>query len=159
MNIIGIDPGNEKSAYVLYANHEIREYGIYINEDMRSIVSTTYADLLAIEQCACYGMPVGATVFDTSLWAGRFIERYVVSQHKPYRIIYRKDVKMLLCNSMRAKDGNIRQAIIDRYEPTGGGKIPQIGTKAKPGPLYGISKDVWSALAIAITAHETINQK
>lgn len=26
-----------------------------------------------------------------------------------------------------------------------------IGRKASPGPLYGISRDVWSALAIAVT--------
>jgi hypothetical protein len=26
-----------------------------------------------------------------------------------------------------------------------------VGRKASPGPLYGISRDVWSALAIAVT--------
>lgn len=26
-----------------------------------------------------------------------------------------------------------------------------IGSKAAPGPLYGISRDVWSALAVAVT--------
>ena len=73
---------------------------------------------------------------------------------KPQQV-YRKDVKMHLCGSMRAKDTNIRQAIIDRYPASGGGKCPQIGTKKEPGPLYGVSKDIWSALAVAITYSET----
>jgi hypothetical protein len=29
--------------------------------------------------------------------------------------------------------------------------VTAIGRKASPGPLYGISRDVWSALAIAVT--------
>jgi hypothetical protein len=29
--------------------------------------------------------------------------------------------------------------------------IAFVGRKAAPGPLYGISRDVWSALAIAVT--------
>ena len=51
------------------------------------------------------------------------------------------------CNSAAAKDTNIRQALIDHY---GGSKAEAIGVKAKPGPLYGIKADEWSALAIAL---------
>ena len=58
---------------------------------------------------------------------------------------------MYLCNSMRAKDSNIRQAILDRYPTTGGGKCPQVGTKKEPGPLYGVSKDVWAAIGVGLT--------
>jgi hypothetical protein len=29
--------------------------------------------------------------------------------------------------------------------------VTAIGRKAAPGPLYGISRDVWSALAVAVT--------
>ncbi|MBV8782506.1 MAG: hypothetical protein JO353_14005, partial [Phycisphaerae bacterium] len=48
----------------------------------------------------------------------------------------------------RAKDGNIRQALIDRFGPT---KERAIGKKKSPGPLYGMSGDCWSALAVAVT--------
>ena len=58
---------------------------------------------------------------------------------------------MHLCNSVRAKDSNVRQALLDRFPATGGGKTPQIGTKSKPGPLYGFSKDMWAALGVALT--------
>jgi len=60
-------------------------------------------------------------------------------------------VKLHLCGSARAKDTNIRQALIDRY-----GGSAAIGKKAAPGPLYGVSKDVWSALAVAVTAADTL---
>ena len=58
---------------------------------------------------------------------------------------------MHLCGSAKAKDSNIRQAIIDRY---GGDPKRCIGTKKAPGPLYGISADQWAALALALTAAE-----
>ena len=52
---------------------------------------------------------------------------------------------------MRAKDSNIRQAVMDMY---GSSKEVAIGNKKKPGPLYGVVKDIWSSLAIAITHTE-----
>ena len=78
--------------------------------------------------------------------------------------VYRKQkaecesVCMHLCKNNRAKDGNVRQAILDRYPATGGGKNPQVGTKKAPGPLYGVSGHAWQALAVAITAIETRGQ-
>lgn len=64
--------------------------------------------------------------------------------------IFRRDIKLHLCNSVRAKDANIRQALIDRY----GGKEKAIGKKKSPGPLYGIKSHMWAALALAVTYHD-----
>jgi hypothetical protein len=89
-------------------------------------------------------MAVGAEVFDTVWWAGRFAE---ACQRVPVVMLPRRAVKLALCADSRAKDANIRQALIDRF----GGKDAAIGRKAAPGPLYGISRDMWSALAIAVT--------
>lgn len=155
MRILAIDPGTTQSAYVLYESDEPKEFGIYPNEDMLSIVSTTYAECLVIEMIASYGMPVGKSVFETCVWIGRIVQQFAETYKKPFHFVYRREVKMHLCNSARAKDGNVRQAIIDKYEPTGGGATPQIGTKKSPGPLYGISKDLWAALGVAITYAET----
>jgi hypothetical protein len=55
-------------------------------------------------------------------------------------------VKLHLCGSSRAKDPNVRTALLDRFGGAGAK-----GTKAAPGPLYGIAADLWSALAIAVT--------
>jgi hypothetical protein len=103
------------------------------------------AGLLAVEMIASYGMPVGREVFETCLWIGRFIEAW----GRQYQLIYRKDVKIFHCESVRATDANIRASLIDRFGP---GKVKAIGTKKAPGPLYGIKGDEWSALAVALKA-------
>ena len=153
MRILAIDPGNIESAFVIYDNGEIIDKGKVKNQEMLyEIDDLTGLNVkhLAIEMIASYGMPVGETVFETCLWTGRFIERW----DGYYTKIKRIQVKSHLCHSGKAKDANIRQAIIDRYPAIGGGKIPQIGTKSKPGALYGVSKDIWAALAVAITFDE-----
>jgi len=93
---------------------------------------------------ASYGMPVGKEVFETCVWIGRFMQVW----HDPdaVRLIYRRDVKLHLCGSARAKDGNIRQALIDKLGPQ--------GTKKAPGPTYGVKSHAWAALALAVTAAE-----
>ena len=107
------------------------------------------ASTLAVEMIASYGMPVGKEVFETCLWIGRFVQAW----HAPelVKLVYRKDVKMHICGTTKAKDGNVRQAIIDLYPASGGGATPQIGTKAQPGPLYGVSSHAWSAIGVALT--------
>ena len=66
--------------------------------------------------------------------------------------VYRKDVKLHLCGSSRAKDPSVRAALIDLYPASGGGKCPQIGTKRQPGPLFGVSSHAWPALGVAVLA-------
>jgi hypothetical protein len=136
--ILSIDPGTIQSAYVLWdvPTDSIIDKKIVPNDIMLHIIKENQEAYVFIEMVASYGMPVGKEVFETVLWIGRFVQ---VSNK--YRLVYRKDVKMYWCHSMKAKDSNIRQALIDKYgEP---------GTKNNQGKLYGVSKDIWSALAIA----------
>jgi hypothetical protein len=150
MYVLAIDPGNTQSAWLLYdRNIEApKDFGIESKTELLLRIknfkakSTTRLAVL---------MRFGKSVFDTCVWIDRLIDAW---GWPTYTQIYRLDVKMHLCHDSRAKDGNIRQAIIDRYPASGGGKIPQIGTKKQPGLLYGIKKDLWSALAIAITVSE-----
>jgi hypothetical protein len=67
-------------------------------------------------------------------------------------------VRQAICHNGQARDSWIRRALIDQFPPTGGGACPQIGTKKKPGPLHGFKKDMWSALAIALTAEQKFEQ-
>lgn len=82
-------------------------------------------DELVIEMIASYGMAVGQTVFETCVWIGRFVQQidYI---GKKYSYIYRKDEKMNICNNMKAKDSNIRQALIDRFGEVGTKKNPRL---------------------------------
>lgn len=152
--ILAIDPGYTQSAWVLYNGDRPVGFGIEANADLLEIVADIHADTFAIESIASYGMPVGAEVFETCIWSGRFIQCWVSfgalgGGEETVRRVYRRDVKLHLCGSARAKDANVRQALIDRYGP---GKEKAIGRKASPGPLYGLSSHVWAALAVAVTA-------
>ena len=151
MILLAIDPGPVESAFVFYDTDtgQPTEFGKQENWIIRDWMSDLDRDhLIAIEMIASYGMPVGAEVFQTCVEIGRFIELWGDELHVR---VFRRDVKLHLCGLARAKDANIRQALIDRY----GGKDRGVGRKANPGPLYGITGDVWAALAVAVTVADT----
>lgn len=148
-HLLSIDPGPTESGWCSMVGRHVVSSGVLPNADMISRVRSGLYRHLAIEMIASYGMPVGREVFETCVWIGRFVQAW----HDPdaVRLVYRKDVKMHLCGTTKAKDGNVRQAIIDLYPALGGGATPQIGTKAKPGPLYGVSSHAWPAIGVALT--------
>ena len=140
--ILGVDPGTAQSGYVwLVQGNKVHDCGVLPNATMLRVIAESGPDVLAIEMVASYGMAVGREVFETVRWIGRFQQAY--RDPESVRLVYRKDVKLHLCNSPRANDSNIRQALIDKLGP--------IGTKNSPGPLYGVSGHAWSALAVAVT--------
>ncbi len=81
--------------------------------------------LFVIEMISIYGMQVGKEVFDTCVWIGKFIQT-AEDRKIQTKYIYRKDEKMNICNSMKAKDSNIRQALIDRFGEVGTKKNPRL---------------------------------
>lgn len=155
MSLLAIDPGPEKSAWVLYDKGKIlhtdiesNEYLLKILKDPVHFLGCDGADIkhVALEKVASYGMAVGESVFETVFWTGRFVQAW---RGKSTRIP-RKDIKMHLCQSMRAKDANIRQALID--------KLGAPGTRKNPGPTFGITSHLWAALALAVTFDEIYGQ-
>ena len=143
--LLAIDPGPESSALVRWDGSalSLKEYAD--NSEILALLRA-HADrgeLLAIEQVASYGMPVGAEVFETVYWSGRFAEAYGAER---VQRIPRLQVKLHLCHDSRAKDSNIRKALIDRFGPP--------GTKKQQRTLYGVTGDLWAALALAVTAIE-----
>ena len=144
MKILAVDPGNEMSAYVILDDSFIiHGKGLVDNEELLKIAEEKEYDKLAIEMIASYGMPVGREIFETCVFIGRLREKSA----KPYKYIYRKDEKMNICHTMKAKDSNIRQALIDRFG--------EVGTKNNKGYFYGFKKDMWSAFAVGITYIDT----
>ena len=140
--ILAIDPGNIESAYCLIEKETYKpiEFGKVDNTYMlMKLKELEYSELI-IEMIASYGMAVGASVFETCVWIGRFIQTRKCAD---FEYIYRKEEKMNLCNSMKAKDSNIRQALIDRFGI--------VGTKKEPGWFYGFKKDIWAAYAVGVT--------
>ncbi len=148
--ILAIDPGNEKSAFVVMFDGKIIEKGIAENgvfiDAIKYYCVVKGSPKIVIEMVASYGMAVGKTIFETCVWIGKFTREAEIN-NIPVEFVYRKDIKMHLCQSMRAKDSNIMQALKDRYG--------EVGCKSKPGPLYGVKKDIWSALAVATYYNDT----
>lgn len=154
MKILALDPGTTQTGWAIVDEKlRISEHGIHDNRYLLRMIQQRGSefDRLATEMISSQGMAVGKSVFDTCVWIGRFVQAW--REPEQAIIIFRHQVKMHLCNSTRAKDANIRQAIIDLYEPLGGGNTPQIGNKERPGPLYGVSSHVWPAIGVAIVAH------
>lgn len=151
MTILAIDPGTTESGWCIYhPERGILGAGVKPNDLILNEIRYQPVDHLAIEMIASYGMAVGKEVFETCVWIGRMVETF----HAPsdVRLIYRRDVKLHLCGTTQAKDANVRQAVVDLFPRTGGGRTPQVGTKKQPGPLYGVTSHAWSALAVALTA-------
>lgn len=145
--LLAIDPGTTHSGYVVMDADGVQLSGVAENGEIFDLIAA-HGSSIAIEMIASYGMAVGREVFETCLWIGRFMQ---AAGPDRVRLVYRKDVKMHLCGSPRAKDANIRQALIDRW----GGKAEAVGTVKKPGPLYGVKSHAWAALGVAVTALET----
>lgn len=152
MFILAIDPGNIESAYCVIHVETLKpaEFGKIENDKLRcrldGLAAKYKLEAMAIEMIASYGMPVGATVFDTCVWIGRFKE-VLFDYPLDIEYIYRKDEKMHICGTMKAKDSNIRQALIDRFGV--------VGTKKNQGFFYGFKSDIWAAYAVGITYIET----
>lgn len=157
--LLAIDPGDEYSAFVfmdietykpLYFAKEKNEEAMkhIVDYILGSETAVSNVKNSAIEMVASYGMAVGKTVFETCRQIGRFAERLELLGCK-VDYIYRKDEKMAICGQMKAKDSNIRQALIDRFAKFDfkNGR----GTKNNPDWFYGFKADIWAAAAVAIT--------
>lgn len=145
--LIAIDPGSTESAYVeLDEKYNIYEFDKVENNVLLEQLKNKSYDAFVIENIASYGMAVGREVFDTCIWIGRFWQA-ATAKTKDY--IYRKDEKTNLCGTMKAKDSNIRVALIDRFATFDfkNGK----GTKKDPDTFYGFKADIWAAMAIGVT--------
>ncbi|MDY3987732.1 MAG: hypothetical protein UGF45_13255 [Massilioclostridium sp.] len=154
--VLAIDPGNIQSAYVLVETGTLRpvKFGKIKNEDLLELCYSFNCENvghIAIEMVACYGMAVGKSVFDTCVWIGRFTEA-LSSLNIPVQYIFRKDEKMNICGTMKAKDSNIIQALIDRFAPITPNRGK--GTKKEPGFFYGFHADIWQAYAVAVTYYD-----
>ena len=153
--MLAIDPGNTESAYVLFdpVNRRIERHATVANAAMLDVIANTAEALpaatCAIEMIASYGMAVGAEIFETVFWIGRFAERWHAATGLEAERVFRRTVKLHLCGTSAAKDPNVRQALIDAFGP---GKDLAIGKSKTPGPLFGIAGDEWAALAVAVTA-------
>lgn len=152
--IFGIDPGTTESGWVHYDDDSetVMDAGVDPNDTVLREINLWDPGYgpIAIENIeSSRGMPVGADTFTTVRWVGRF--QQAARFPETVILIPRLAVKVNICGSAKAKDSNIRQALIDR--------LGAPGVKADKGPTYGVKSHAWAALAVAVTARDQLEGK
>jgi hypothetical protein len=140
--ILALDPGTHESGYCLYSEGRVITAGVMDNHDLLKIVADDRSDILAIEKVVSYGRAVGQEVFDTCEWAGRF--RQMWGSPDETLSVTRLQVKKALGLPGSANDAAVNAALRKA--------LGEKGTKAKPGPLFGVTSHAWAALGVAYTA-------
>lgn len=140
MIVIGIDPGPDASAFVVWDGVGIIDNAILGNQDMISFVKARNVKIagyhFAIEGIQNFGKVVGKDVFKTCIMIGRILEAGGIGiDYEKLHIVYRPAIKAFLCGTVRAKDKDIRQALISIL----GKEVTK-----------GVSSHIWSALAVAV---------
>jgi hypothetical protein len=151
--IIGIDPGTEESGFVAYdfERRKLFDSGTLINECIVSTVPSMlkyipYAMketrcMLSIEMPENFGMVVGYHVFETLFFIGRLYQKILdhsIPRESIHRIT-RGNIKYAVIGKRGCKDGDIRQAMINRYGDT----------LKKTAKTYKLKGHEWQAFAAA----------
>ncbi len=153
MTVLAIDPGSKESAYVLWDGVRILQKAKLTNEAVCDLVGRVAlmdmsVQCIAIEQIVgSYGQNAGMEVMMTAHWSGRFVQRWATQRSDASALLLpRKTVVTHVCGHGKANDSNVRAALIDR--------VGEVGKKSQQGPCWGVSADIWAALAVAVTAFD-----
>lgn len=178
--VIGIDPGPTESAYSVFDGQSVLESATVRNGELILLLPKLLErkpKLIGIEMIASYGMAVGAEVFETCVFIGELKmwfdlwndHYYDCEEDVKYERFYRKQIVQHICGSVRAKDTNVKVALIDRIGPPHVEKMePRIGKRGQelkpvkvrvPGPTYGVTGDAWAATAVAVYAYDQIKEE
>ena len=109
------------------------------------------------EGISSYGKAIGGDTILTVTWIGRMIE---AADARPglgtpeAQIVLRRTVAAHLVGARRkgdpTMDSSIKKAVSERFGGMGATWRTVTGKKSSPGPLYGLTADIWSAAAVAI---------
>jgi len=153
--VLGIDPGPTNSGAVIY-DSEAREV-LWSHKsittsaalDLISEVSARFGlDLVAIERMQSYGI-AGSSLLRTAE-VGGMLHHCTSNLGLDVVWLYRREVlRGLDVTGKGNRDSLVRQRLIEVH---GGDRASAVGTKAKPGPLYGVASHAWAALAVAVVA-------
>lgn len=144
MKILAIDPSPDKHAWVMWDTDAHDFYGQRMGLDLVGDLSGTsgqvfaiQANLVAIEFPQSYGINAGLSVFATAYNAGKIAEMvYPI----PVGLFGRPTIKGQIGGR---KDQEVNASLRMRH-----------GEAKKGQKLYGVKKDIWSALALAVALDE-----
>jgi len=130
-NILSIDPGSDYSGIVFFnvVDDRLLKSCKIDNESVQRIIdiNRTKISLVVIEMLSSYGI-VGASVFETAIWIGKYI-RHLETIGLPWILIKRSTVR----GYWEPKDGKleelIRNGTIEKWPKTADGKIKLLVSK------------------------------
>lgn len=150
MKILALDPGTEKTGWVIWDGAGVFDKGTEENPEILALIAQTACDRnlkCVIEQMSCYGARVGRETFEAIHWSGRFYQAWAEYCYGLPDRIERREVKKHLCGSATANDAAIWAVLRDRFGDP--------GTKKNPNPaLYGVTSHQRAALALAVTWYD-----
>ena len=140
-HVLAIDPGTFRSAWLRFDGVRPRRSGSPQRLLVRALRSGGLPDVVVIEEVHSYGMAVGPRCSTPPAGPAASRRPPTASRsHSPAEIV---------SSRCAAIAGEGRQRPQRAHRPLR--RQAALGRKANPGPLYGISSDLWSALAIAVT--------
>lgn len=151
MIYVGIDPGTEKSAYIVTDEYEPMYSAKIPNEDLRrqlinaNIVEGKDARLI-IEVPICRKW-AGREVSDTAIWTGIFLASWPDFNGAYADMVTRQSVRMHTVGR-KATDASIRKYLIDRFDQD-----------MLSNWFAGFKEDIWQAYALVVTFLDKINAK
>lgn len=144
--ILAIDPGNGQSGVVRYDGSRVLFAGNIENADVLKIIADDVSDVLAIELFVATNQRLGNESIETIHWGGRFHQ--ASGDPDSVLLIPRLQVKKALGLNQRHGDSDVNAALLQVVGPK--------GTKADPGPCFGVSSHAWAALGVAYAAMKAV---
>lgn len=150
--LFAIDPGNEVSGWVeldLVRGAVVRHGNATPNPGLEEVLDQRENEgtLVLVEVVQPRGQQLFWQLIWTAIWTGRFLKAW----GGEWDFLFREDVKHHLTGRTNTTDANVNAAVRERW---GGDKVVSVGRKDTPGPLYGLAKHAWPALAVAVAYAE-----
>lgn len=147
MIVLGIDPGPTWCGCAAYdtAARRVRGAGKVSIADALATI-TCHTGPVVIERVQSSGIS-GATLLTTSEVVGRLQQRALDTKHETCLLYRREVLRVLDVTGRGTRDAMVRARLVEMF---GGSREVAFGRKKAPGPLYGVTGDALSALAVAI---------
>lgn len=155
MKRLCIDPGTTTSGVVVYHPDTKTLGAIHAemeNERIPGYIGAVRPDEVAIELFQPGGM-FGHSCLQTVLWTGRILQ-VIDDLGIPCHTVKRNDVKRAMHGKCKGNDASIHRRLLELFGACHGLDATDKalkGSKASPGPLYGMKSHAWAALAVGVT--------
>lgn len=129
--IVCFDPGNNLTGWCVYSIenkvlfYKNKEDNLEVIEKFKEFFQKYNILQVGIEYPSSYGMSVGQSLYDTCTFVGILIQISKDNNINP-ELVFRKSVKMFLCNSVRAKDAEVNLRVREYFGEDNTIKSPNV---------------------------------